>query len=430
MKYLYMDNYRGFQDTFVPISDVNFLVGENSTGKTSLLYLTHLLSTPRFWFEQTFNDTEVQLGTYGDIVSVGSNKKDDFVIGFIEERKNSISAVMINFIEFEGQPIVNRFYRFIDTNELKLTIKDDATYYSLNSLEVKSFESFKKYFYLWKNESSIKNYKLIEVKFPFPHRKAFLFLTTLILNKIDKPDDKNSLKHELPFELPVFSQDLAWIAPIRSKPKRTYDELKFDFSPEGEHTPYLIRKILANKTGNAKFLNYITTYGNNSGLFDSIDIIEFGNKAQPSSPFSLNIKVKDAILNILNVGYGISQILPVIVELFYRSENCMFAIQQPEVHLHPKAQAALGNTIFSLSNIEKKKFLIETHSDYLINRFRLNVRDNKSKIKSQVLYFEKNGNFNTVFPIEIDCDGEYSTDQPESFREFFIKEELDILGLK
>ena len=70
--YLYVDNYRGFTDTYIQIDDVNFFVGENSTGKTSILSLINLLSKFRFWTSQEFNIDDVQLGTFKDIVSVKS----------------------------------------------------------------------------------------------------------------------------------------------------------------------------------------------------------------------------------------------------------------------------------------------------------------------------------------------------------------------
>ena len=72
MKYLFVDNFRGFTKTLLPIRDVNFFVGENSTGKTSILGLIKLLDTTQFWFNQRFNTDEVRLGNYKDIVSIGS----------------------------------------------------------------------------------------------------------------------------------------------------------------------------------------------------------------------------------------------------------------------------------------------------------------------------------------------------------------------
>jgi len=236
--------------------------------------------------------------------------------------------------------------------------------------------------------------------------------------------------------LPSFNFNFSWIAPIRSKPKSIYDSYKIVFSPEGDHTPYLIKKILEQKSkkkGNKRgkkenFIKFINQFGKESGLFDTIKIREYGKSS--ATPFAINIVTGGKQLKLNRVGYGVSQALPVIVELFIRGEETWFAVQQPEVHLHPKAQVSLGDLIFNLAVEEKKHFFVETHSDYMIDRFRLNYKkDGKAMVNSQILFFEKNGMGNNVSSIEIMDNGEYSENQPDSFREFFIKEELSLLGL-
>ncbi len=98
--------------------------------------------------------------------------------------------------------------------------------------------------------------------------------------------------------------------------------------------------------------------------------------------------------------------------------------------MHPKAQAALGDVFFHLATEDKKRFFVETHSDYIIDRFRLNLRRNPdAKVNAQVLFFGRNAAGNYVKPIEILPNGEYADDQPKEFREFFIHEQLDLLGL-
>ena len=66
---LYVNNYRGFSKTFIKLTDVNFLLGENSTGKTSILSLINIISNQKFWFSQEFNTDEVELGYFSEIIS-------------------------------------------------------------------------------------------------------------------------------------------------------------------------------------------------------------------------------------------------------------------------------------------------------------------------------------------------------------------------
>ena len=189
----------------------------------------------------------------------------------------------------------------------------------------------------------------------------------------------------------------------------------------------MIRRILGSKTQAERFRQYLGDFGEASGLFDSIQIKKLGKSSD--SPFEVRIVFAGHPLRINNVGYGVSQALPVIVELFARPKNTSIAIQQPEVHLHPRAQAALGDLIFRLANLEKKRFFIETHSDFTIDRFRTNYRrDELEKPSSQILFFERNQGGNRIQSIAVLPNGDYELDQPASFREFFLREELKILG--
>ncbi|MCK5665692.1 MAG: AAA family ATPase, partial [Thiotrichaceae bacterium] len=229
--------------------------------------------------------------------------------------------------------------------------------------------------------------------------------------------------------VPAFSDDIAWLAPIRSKPRKTYDEYRLDFSPEGDHTPYIIKKLLDRKADAEKFKEFMSNIGIDSGLFESVKIKKYGSGV--TSPFELDIVLNKKQLSISNVGYGVSHALPIIVELFVRNKGSWYAVQQPEGHLHPKAQAALGDAFFQLASIENKKFIIETHSDYTIDRFRSNYKTQQDvrKPKAQILFFERTGSGNKVSSLTIDKNGDLPTDQPSSYRDLFIKEELMNLGI-
>jgi hypothetical protein len=232
------------------------------------------------------------------------------------------------------------------------------------------------------------------------------------------------------FDLPL--NDIAYIAPIRSKPKRTYDEsYRIDFTPEGAHTPYLLRNILrkdGDSVRNKDLKNLLNLFGKNSGLFDKLYVKPYSNALD--SPFTINVNFKGKNFKIINTGYGVSQSLPIVVELLVRNPGAAFAIQQPEVHLHPRAQATLGDLIYYLVVRQNKKFTIETHSDFIIDRFRLNCkRNNKKQISAQVLFFEKTRKGNNAIPISIEKNGQYSEIQPKNFRDFFMNEDLALLGI-
>ena len=91
------------------MKDIDFLVGENSTGKTSLLALINLMHSALFWLRGAleFSSGEIKLGNFRDIVSAGAENKSYFRIGLFvgeKEEDNSVdySAYLITFKEKEG----------------------------------------------------------------------------------------------------------------------------------------------------------------------------------------------------------------------------------------------------------------------------------------------------------------------------------------
>src|SRR5690606_25545383 len=74
--------------------------------------------------------------------------------------------------------------------------------------------------------------------------------------------------------------------------------------------------------------------------------------------------------SITDVGFGISQFLPIIVADLQLGKNSTLFVAQPEIHLHPKIQAQFADYIINRVKEENKFYIIETHSEYLINRLR------------------------------------------------------------
>lgn len=440
MPVLYFDNFRGFNKTFIPLKSVNFFVGENSSGKTSVLKLIKILSDHRFWFTQEFNSEEAELGYYSEIASYANKTKKYFEIGILgdyRDKDEGISAIKIRFENLDGVPSVKEISQLDNGVNIQAVVVDKKIKYrySIDVLSNITEDSQLEYFKNWVEKNSLVNKAFIKDDKTSPFfSQALLFHVQTIIAQVKSPNQKNKEKRNS-FHMPNFLQDVAWLAPIRTDPKRTYDSYKITFNPDGTHAPYLLKKLIG-KDSTPKTREKVETilqkFGNDSGLFDNILINPLGKGE--TSPFELQVLLNNQPLKITNVGYGVSQILPLIIEVIARQKDTWFALQQPEIHLHPRAQAAFGDFILKSAINDNKKFIIETHSDYTIDRFRLklnkcNKSEESQKMKSQIVFFHRNNGINELSCIAILPDGSLPDNQPREFRDFFIKEQLNLLEI-
>jgi predicted ATPase len=79
-------------------------------------------------------------------------------------------------------------------------------------------------------------------------------------------------------------------------------------------------------------------------------------------------------VSIVDVGFGVSQILPIIAVSLLSPVNSILVFEQPEIHLHPRAQAGLGELFLCLARTGRR-VLVETHSENLINRLRRRIAE-------------------------------------------------------
>ena len=208
-----------------------------------------------------------------------------------------------------------------------------------------------------------------------------------------------------------------------------YGPTKPSPDPEGAYMPtYFASVNFQDEDRWLKLKSHLEDFGRRSGLFDEITVKQLGE--MEGGPFQLQIRKagKHGVSprrNLIDVGYGVSQALPVLVELFRSDASPMLLLQQPEVHLHPSAQAALG-TLFCETAAAGRQLVIETHSDYIVDRVLLDVRDRRTDLKAEdvsILYFEREDSEVRIHSIRVADDGSI-VDAPEGYRRFF-KDELD-----
>lgn len=131
------------------------------------------------------------------------------------------------------------------------------------------------------------------------------------------------------------------------------------------------------------------------------------------------------------VGIGISQVVPVIVTALDKEER-MLAIEQPELHVHPRLQAAMGDLFIEAIATKKHRFIIETHSEHLILRLLRRIRETEAGKAPEnrhlrtdelgIYYFKQVDGATRETRIDVDVDGEFIQPWPDDFFEIDFHE--------
>ena len=370
------------------------------------------------------------MGSFRDIVRSQrgrSGRIDEFTLGFSIpfDRRGRVAPliVRVTFSEEGSQPIVSSVhYNFgKDSFSLHRGINHQETIFKTSKFEATIDFALDENWIYWLDYLGSGRGEHAEAS---RDAKRVIKYLTEILSSYKKSARRIRFflwTEGLPSLLPV--------APLRSKPKRTYDPIRETASPEGEHIPMLMMRLdRTDKSRWNELHDNLVTFGKASGLFSDIAVRRHGR--QMSDPFQLQVKVRaGSRANIMDVGYGVSQSLPILVDV--RShEQSIFLLQQPEVHLHPRAQAELASLFVESYKKGHNHFIIETHSDYIIDRIRILAK--KKEINPDdvsILYFAPQGNAVEIHSISLDDRGNLQG-SPEGYRDFFIRESDRLLGFE
>jgi len=116
-----------------------------------------------------------------------------------------------------------------------------------------------------------------------------------------------------------------------------------------------------------------------------------------------------------DVGFGVSQVLPVLTQLFYAPPNSIIIMEQPEMHLHPSAQSALADVMIDVINSKENgvdrniQLIIETHSEYFLRRLQRRIAEDVVSQEKIAAYFADNSKTPALLePLQIDLYGNIS----------------------
>lgn len=418
MDTLILEDVRCFHERHeLPLAPLTILVGENSTGKSTILAAARLawdISSGNL--TPDFADEPFDWGAYDQIAHCRrgpEGRAKSFTLGLTassstsplwKEFKFGDVLYEAKFVQKGAQPVIS---------EYRIHAKPYSLSWKRTSREVTVVMRVGKKTSRKKTKSR-----------PTIDATPIYIVFQVIAEATSFSEHEKVALQALAYGFRAVAGDRPYaIAPIRTKPRRTHDRRSEVPHPEGNHVPMVLAQMKSsNPKSWAELKDMLSGFGAESGLFRSVDIKRLGRKS--SDPFQLQVKVAGQPRNLMDVGYGISQVLPVVVDCLTGDRDQLLLMQQPEVHLHPRAQAQLGTFLGQIVKSKRNQVIIETHSDYLIDRVRLDIRDGKHLKPKDVslLYCERTGEGVKVHRIEIDAHGNL-VDVPSGYRRFFMDEE-------
>ena len=448
MEQITLENFRCFREKQTArLAPLTLLVGENSTGKTSFMAMIRALWDVAYGRRAPdFKEEPYDLGSFDDIAhfrGARGGRSDTFEAGFNvlpdvngKRRPADANSQPYQFEVVFGKngivpsPIRTRLLNEDVWCEFHLENHSWHAVYGTSNGVRRSFDAFTDLSDGEFNPISLFEYysprrMMTEVRegdaepIAFQHSKS---PDDRDWERIDRlVENHRRVRRNYRGHRPYAS------APVRSKPRRTYDPARRSPDSEGEYVPmYLAGLYCRDKRNWTKLKEVMEVFGQTAGLFDEISIKPLGRTE--SEPFQVQIRkysgrLKGPKRNLIDVGYGVSQTLPVVTELLRPDAPPLFLLQQPEVHLHPSGQAALGS-LFCQVAAPERQLIVETHSDHLLDRVRMDVRDGNTGLKPEdvsILFFDRGDLDVHVHSLEIDAEGNI-LGAPDGYRRFFLEE--------
>ncbi len=448
-----IQNFRCFRELQTArLARLTLLVGENSTGKSSLMAMVSILYNTVF-FEHGYpnlNKEPFNLGSFREVAyqSVnGEGSTEEFSGGFVV----GDCKVDVRFGEGALGPIVTKLAIKNTSSSVIWKLTDEDIKVEAKTVRGGPWVFYINFNTLDEDVIAFSDSAILGLYGPMSFAR-FLQMKPVHLDDDDLPfteQDKKDLvtlikgiyrfdllknPTELEFIKAVLSTSgntnfpVAAVAPVRSKPLRNYVPSSGLTDSEGSGVANYLAALAKSKDDKwKKIKDAMESFGKSTEMYYELDINSLSDDTSQLMVRITNDTKEAQWKNIIDVGYGVSQILPVIFELSKGSR--MVLLQQPEIHLHPRAQAGLGSMLCKLAS--KQQILVETHSDQLIDRIRMDIRDKITDLKPDdvsILYFERSSVGVNIHNISLDDHGNI-INPPSGYRDFFNLEMKRLLEI-
>lgn len=427
-------NFRSLRDSGpIELTNLNVLVGPNNSGKSSVLYALMLIKMTLEEKDRRMNlvtcTPELDLGSYYDIIrerDVNNHLRIDIAFD-----KNAIDMQEV-LCDIKGREDDFKVYGQFNV--------EYAFTPSLNKIEVLTFTGKDKD---GKNIFSIRKgtddkYKIIGPGKRVTDRMAVSFNNFIpVLRGYGSRPSENIVREvikwflntgEMADSLATVISNLKYIAPIRERIPRHGIIGTMSSSELGPSGQNLMRVLSTDEPIDGEDTTIINQLNNwLDKVFRILRNVKIENVDTEGTIKTLiaDDRKGSKNVNLASMGCGISQLVPVILQTILMPDKGCLLVEQPEIHLHPSAQADLAD-LFIRNAKKNKQYIIETHSEHFVLRLRRRVAEGKIKAdRVKIFYVEKVGGVTKIKHLSLKENGHFDK-WPKGFFEEGYAEALAI----
>jgi len=399
-----IQNFKAWRDTGpIRLAPITVFFGANSAGKTSLLqFLLMLKQTAespdrRRVLHLGDSYSLVDLGSFKDIAfrhSLDRNLEFSITWDFskeitYEDPTDEQRNISWSGLEFRARISAEKGAARVESFSYRLHgIRSSAIQVELNSSSQTKYRMKAENYILTRNVGRGWDLRAPVRFYGFPDEATIYYQNAGFVSDL-----------ALEFERQL--QQVYYLGPLRQDPRRTYTwsgEVPQHVGTKGERA---IEAILASKdrrivpkfrSPGLEFRDVISKWLAKLGLLKGFNAREI---AKDRKEYEVSVQTQGSETSVLlpDVGFGVSQVLPVVVECFYAPANSTVVIEQPELHLHPRVQSELADLFIEAIRARENnqdrnmQFIIESHSEHFLRRLQRRVAEGNIKPEDVALYY-------------------------------------------